>query len=135
MGNNIISSEKEPQDRPIVNRSGTVPEPFPNGSNPPNKKREWEGNDHDPTYPDYDPNHLDPRWKKEPPASDPILCPSCGVELPTGPLLDLIIQKLEENRELMERTKERLTDYSTYEMGNELIRHLSLYREEMKDAR
>ncbi len=32
---NEILSEKGMQDRPIVNRSGTVPEPFPNGSNTP----------------------------------------------------------------------------------------------------
>ena len=98
-------------------------------------EQEWEGNDHDPTYANYDPLHHDPRWKKQPPTGDPVICPSCGAELSDAMILDLIIKKLEENRDLMERTKERLTDYSTYEMGNELIRHLSLYREEMKDAR
>ena len=68
----------------------------------------------------------------------PILtCASCGAEfsIDQGTALNIIIQKLKDNKELMERTKERLTDYSTYEMGNELIRHLSLYREGMKDAR
>ena len=63
-------------------------------------------------------------------------CPSCGVELPIDQdsALDIIIQKLKDNKELMERTKERLSDYSTYEIGNQLIRHLSLYREEMNHA-
>ena len=68
----------------------------------------------------------------------PILtCPSCGAELPNHSeyALEVIIQKLKDNKELMERTKERYTDYSTYEIGNQLIRHLSLYQEEMKDAR
>ena len=72
------------------------------------------------------------------PRDRPILtCPSCGAELPIRDeyALQIIIQKLKDNKELMERTKERYTDYSTYEMGNQLIRHLSLYREEMKDAR
>lgn len=72
------------------------------------------------------------------PDDRPILtCPSCGGDLPIRDeyALQIIIQKLKDNKELMERTKERYTDYSTYEMGNQLIRHLSLYREEMKDAR
>ena len=67
----------------------------------------------------------------------PILkCPSCGAELPIRSkyALDIIIQKLKDNKELMERTKERYSNYTTYEMGNELIRHLSLYREELDEA-
>ena len=69
------------------------------------------------------------------PEDRPIVkCPSCGAELTDATILDIIIQKLKDNKELMERTKERLSDYSTYEIGNQLIRHLSLYREEMNHA-
>jgi len=79
-----------------------------------------------------------PKEEQDGDNSNPIVtqCPSCGqdIRLDRDLAVEIIIDKIKNNLKTMRDNKEHLLNYSTYAIGEELIRHLSLYLEERNNA-